>query len=185
MRSAVFFDRDGVLNQLVERDAGLASPRSAADFRLVPEAADVVSRLRAAGLGIFVVTNQPDVARGHLSEAELEEMHAQLRDRLAPDDIAVCPHDDRDRCLCRKPLPGMLYALSSRWSVDLTASVVVGDSWRDVEAGRRAGCRTVLLARPSLLPAPVPSGATAIVETLNDAAEWVLRNATSGMELRL
>jgi D-glycero-D-manno-heptose 1,7-bisphosphate phosphatase len=184
VRRAVFFDRDGVLNELVERGAGTASPRRVADFRLVPEAVDVIRRLRAAGLGIFVVTNQPDVARGYLSREELEQMHGLLRDRLAPDDIVVCPHDDADGCQCRKPLPGMLYTVASRWSVDLEASVLVGDSWRDVEAGRRAGCSTVLVAgfgRPGG-HAPGPDGPTAVVETLGEAAEWILQNIANGGE---
>lgn len=176
MRRAVFFDRDGVLNELVLRDGHGASPRRASDFQVTRGAAELVHRLRQAGLSIFVVTNQPDVARGYVPAAELDAMHVLLKKTLAPDDIAVCPHDDSDRCSCRKPQPGMLHTLATRWSIDLGASVVVGDSWRDVEAGWRAGCRTVLLVpagAPSETRAPRVT-ASVIVSTLDEAGDWIL-----------
>ncbi len=155
MRAAVFFDRDGTLVRLVQRDGRILSPRSLEDFMVLPGARDVVRRLRARGFSTFVVTNQPDVARGLLSDATLGSMHGRLRSEVELDDVAVCPHDDADHCLCRKPQPGMLIELAERWHVDLGASYMVGDSWRDVEAGRRAGCRTVLLG------AGEPGGVTA------------------------
>jgi D-glycero-D-manno-heptose 1,7-bisphosphate phosphatase len=144
-RQAVFLDRDGVLNALVARDGRAVSPRCLEDFRLLPEAAAHVQRLRGRGLLIFVMTNQPDVARGHLAAADLEEMHRRLKAAFELDDLAVCPHDDADRCSCRKPQPGMLLALAERWGVDLRRSFTVGDGWKDIEAGRRAGCRTILI----------------------------------------
>jgi D-glycero-D-manno-heptose 1,7-bisphosphate phosphatase len=144
-RRAVFMDRDGVLNALVERGGVGGSPRRREDFRLVPAAAEAVRRMHERGLLVFVITNQPDVARGHMSAAELEAMHETLRRSVRVDDIAVCPHDDTAGCACRKPQPGMLLSLAQRWNLDLKRSFVVGDSWRDVEAGRRAGCATIRL----------------------------------------
>ena len=154
MRRAVFFDRDGILNQVVLRGGGagggvvIGSPRALAEFTLTEGAAEVVSRLRRAGYLIFVVTNQPDIERGLLDPAELESMSAILREKVGVDEVVVCPHDDAAGCRCRKPKPGMLEELAARWGVDLGASYMVGDSWRDVEAGRAAGCVTVLLRRP-------------------------------------
>ena len=144
-RRAVFLDRDGVLNALVIRDGSAGSPRRREDFRVIAGADEAVRRLRERRLLVFVVTNQPDVARGHLPPAELDAMSAILASRVPVDEIAVCPHDDADECNCRKPKPGLLQRLAERWQVDLPRSFVVGDSWRDVEAGRRAGCRTILL----------------------------------------
>jgi D-glycero-D-manno-heptose 1,7-bisphosphate phosphatase len=144
-RRAVFLDRDGVLNALVMRDGRGVSPRRREDFRLIAGADEVVGRFRTLRLLVFVVTNQPDVARGHLPQAELDAMSAILAERVPVDEIAVCPHDDADGCDCRKPKPGLLQGLAERWQVDLPGSYAVGDSWRDVEAGRRAGCRTILL----------------------------------------
>lgn len=144
---AVFLDRDGVLNALVRRNGRPVSPRVPGDFRLFDDAYEALRALRSSGFRIFVVTNQPDIARGHLDSADLHEMLAIVRRELEVDDIAFCPHDDSDDCACRKPAPGMLLDLARRWNVDLRRSFMIGDSWRDVEAGRRAGCRTILIVR--------------------------------------
>jgi len=171
---AVFLDRDGVLTELVQRDGVAASPRRVADFRIVTGAATAVRRLREYGLRVFVVTNQPDVARGHLSLSELHQMHRLLADSIRPDEIACCPHDDEPVCACRKPKPGMILDLSTRWAVDLARSFVVGDTWKDVEAGRAAGCRTILVGEP--------------IQAQGVAADWVvptLEGAVSVMEREL
>jgi D-glycero-D-manno-heptose 1,7-bisphosphate phosphatase len=142
---AVFLDRDGVLNALVVRDGIAVSPRVLEDFAIVPDARASVARLKDAGFRVFVITNQPDIARGLMSNAVLDEMLCALRAEVPLDDIAVCTHDDADGCSCRKPRAGMLHTLAQRWQVDLRNSVVVGDSWRDMHAGRAASCKTVLL----------------------------------------
>jgi len=147
VRAAVFLDRDGVLNPLVEDEDGLRSPRVRDEFTLEPSARDAVVRLQRAGYLVFVVTNQPDLARGKLPLPELVAMNAEVRARLKVDDLRVCPHDDADGCGCRKPSPGMLRALARRWGVDLSESYMVGDTWRDIGAGRAAGCRTILVRR--------------------------------------
>jgi len=166
----VFLDRDGVLNEVVWRDGAPASPREEAEFVLREEAVGAVARLRAAGYRVFVVTNQPDVARGRLAPARLDAMHALLRSRVEIDDERVCPHDDAAGCECRKPRPGMLTELAGAWAVELAESFLVGDSWRDVAAGRAAGCRTVLLRRS------YNEGVEAdrVVDTLEEAADWIL-----------
>jgi D-glycero-D-manno-heptose 1,7-bisphosphate phosphatase len=142
---AVFLDRDGVLNALVMRDGVAVSPRSMEDFAIVPDARASVTRLKDAGFRVFVITNQPDIARGRMPKTVLDEMSSALRAELPLDDIAICTHDDRDDCACRKPRAGMLHTLAERWQVDLPRSVVVGDSWRDMRAGRAANCKTVML----------------------------------------
>lgn len=147
-RRAVFFDRDGVLNRVVMRDGEVSSPRSMTEFILAEGAVDAVARLRRAGYFIFVVTNQPDIARGLLDPGELEAMSSVLRSVLGVDEVRVCPHDDRDDCGCRKPRPGMLRDLATQWGLDLASSYIIGDTWRDMEAGRAAGCGTVLLRWP-------------------------------------
>jgi D-glycero-D-manno-heptose 1,7-bisphosphate phosphatase len=144
-RPAVFLDRDGVLNRVVLRDGRPASPRSLEELALEPHAAPASSALRAAGFLVFVVTNQPDLARGLLTPAVHEAIVERVRDAVAPDELVVCPHDDHDACACRKPRPGMLVRLAERWGVDLASSYMVGDSWKDMEAGRAAGCRVILI----------------------------------------
>ncbi len=144
---AVFFDRDGVLNYTVDRDGQPGSPRSLAEFVLYEGLDRIGQRLRDAGYRLFVVTNQPDITRGLLERAPLDQMHALLLQAIDIDEIAVCWHDDGDRCDCRKPLPGMLITLARTWGIDLGRSFMVGDSWRDAGAGAAAGCTTILLDR--------------------------------------
>ncbi|KMY68294.1 hypothetical protein AAU61_00890 [Desulfocarbo indianensis] len=172
MRRAVFLDRDGTLNHLVPRgDGSWASPRAAAEFELAAGAEEVVARLKKAGFLVLVATNQPDVARGFLSPAQLEEMHRLLATRLAVDEILVCPHDDADGCACRKPLPGMLLEAARRRAIDLGRSFMVGDSWKDMEAARRAGVTGILIAAE--YNQEVTCGLRA--ESLESACDYILR----------
>ena len=171
---AVFLDRDGVLNELVERSGQTVSPRVPSDFRLFDDATSAVARLRALQLRVFVVTNQPDLSRGLMDGSALIAMTDALRRALDVDEVLVCGHDDSDACACRKPAPGMLIDLAHRWRVDLSASFVIGDTWKDIEAGRRAGCRTVLLQRSSPADGTFDaSGADVTVGTLPEAVQYI------------
>jgi D-glycero-D-manno-heptose 1,7-bisphosphate phosphatase len=166
---AVFFDRDGVLSELVERDGIAVSPLRVEEFRIGRDALDAVCRIRQLGMRTFVVSNQPDIARGLLATEDLRAMNRMLQKALPIDEVMVCPHDDAARCQCRKPQPGMLLMLAERWNVDLGASFLIGDSWRDIEAGHRAGCTTILIA-PSLERS---TGAQAVVPSLAAAVSVV------------
>ena len=147
MTPAVFFDRDGVLNDIVERDGKPASPRSPEELIVAAGAKLVIDLLREMGFKIFVVTNQPDVRRGLMSDANLDAIHAKLSDHLQFDAIAACRHDNADACACRKPKPGLILDLAAAHHIDLSASWMVGDQDRDIACGTAAGVRTVLLAR--------------------------------------
>ncbi len=180
MNRAVFLDRDGVLNRALLREGSQASPRSLDEFELTPGAAGILRRLKAAGFLLICVTNQPELARGDLAPEALETMNAVLRRELPLDDLFVCPHDDAANCDCRKPKPGLVVRAAAKHDVDLGASFVIGDRWRDVEAGARAGCRTVFLdggyddRRPSVAP-------DATVRSLEEAASWVLSHAQASV----
>lgn len=144
-RRALFLDRDGVLNEALGGEPPRA-PSDPSELRLFPGVAERLAGLRAAGLLLVVVTNQPEVARGTLTAGALERIHDRLRRELpCLDEIAVCPHDDADGCGCRKPRPGLVTLAAERLGVDLSRSYLVGDRWRDVEAGRAAGCTTILV----------------------------------------
>ena len=145
MERAVFLDRDGVLNRSAVRDGHPFAPTSLEEFQLLPGVVEAVSQLRAAGFRLIVVTNQPEVATGKLPRAVLEQMHERLRAWLPLDDIKVCPHLEADACECRKPKPGMLLVAAREQGLDLGRSFMVGDRWRDVSAGRAAGCRTIFV----------------------------------------
>lgn len=147
-QQAAFLDRDGVLVEAIVRDGSAVAPTSLAEFRLVPNAGEQVRRLKAAGLPCYVVTNQPEIARRLIDWSTLDAMHSLLCAELPIDDIFVCPHEQADHCACRKPLPGLLKQAEAKWAVNLSGSVMLGDRWSDVAAGRAAGCRTILLERP-------------------------------------
>src|SRR5205823_1841557 len=127
LASAVFLDRDGVLAQEIVIDGVARAPLLFTDFHLFDDAHTQVSRLVAAGLRCYVFTNQPEVARGLLPLSELDAMHRHLRDTIAVEDVRVCPHDDADACVCRKPKPGMLLDFASTFGINLERSFVVGD----------------------------------------------------------
>jgi D-glycero-D-manno-heptose 1,7-bisphosphate phosphatase len=143
---AVFLDRDGVLADVVWREGTPAAARVVSEFRLTANAA-MLEPLRLAGMHAFVVTNQPDVARGLLSPAALALMTQQVCTALQVDDVRCCLHDDFDECACRKPGAAMILELAVQWRVDLRGSYVVGDTWRDMAAARAADCRGVLISR--------------------------------------
>ena len=154
-RGAVFLGRDGVLNAVVDRWT------SAEQLQLLPGAAAAIRRINQSEYLTVVVSNQPAVARGWLSEAELERIHAKLDTQLGTaraylDRVCYCPHDPAPEsagglpeyqvsCPCRKPAPGMILAAAAEFNIDLPRSWMVGDRTDDIEAGKRAGCRTILL----------------------------------------
>ena len=146
-RRAVFLDRDGVLTRTEIQNGKPYAPKSIEFFYILPEALPATEALHKAGLLLIVVTNQPDVGNGVVSQHVIEEMHKRLRKSLPVDDIRVCYHSQKDNCLCRKPKPGMLLNASKDWNIDLTKSFMVGDRWNDVVAGRSQGCFTIFIDR--------------------------------------
>jgi transaldolase len=142
---AVFLDRDGVLVAPEMRNGRGYAPRSLAAFRIYPDAAESLARLKAAGYLLVVVTNQPDIGNGLVSADVVDEMHRLLAQALPIDRIEMCPHSQSEGCDCRKPKPGMLINAARHYGIDLAASVMVGDRFSDMEAGRAAGCRTVFM----------------------------------------
>ncbi len=139
-RRAVFLDRDGVINRAVVRDGKPYPPDSLEELEILPGVAQALARLRTAGFLNVVVTNQPDVATGKQRREVVQAMNELLSSRLALDAVKVCYHVDADDCGCRKPRPGMLLEAARELGVDLGASYMVGDRWRDVGAGQAAGC---------------------------------------------
>ncbi len=174
LKRAVFLDRDGVLNRAIVRDGKPFSPASLAELEILPEAAACLAELKRLGYLLVVVTNQPEVGRGTLAPGTLEEMHAALRAQLPLDDILCCFHDDAAGCECRKPRPGLLLEAARRYGIDLAGSFLIGDRWRDIEAGAAAGCRTVWIDYGYRERAPGVE-ADARVESLGEAVWWIGR----------
>lgn len=176
-RRAVFLDRDGVLNRAILRDGRPFAPARLSELEILPDASPCLERLRRGGFLLLVVTNQPEVSRGTQSLAEIEEMHRILKAQLPIDDFFVCGHDDADRCTCRKPLPGLLLRAAGQYGVSLPDSYLIGDRWKDVDAGHAAGCRTVWIDHgyQERGPTAPPSARTA---SLQQAVDYVLADAT-------
>jgi D-glycero-D-manno-heptose 1,7-bisphosphate phosphatase len=170
-RPAVFLDRDGVLTEAFVRDGVPTPPRTLAEFRVLPGVAEACLGLRQVGFVLVVVTNQPDIARGTQARAEVDKMNERLRCLVPLDEIRVCPHDDADRCICRKPKPGMLLDAADRLGLDLGRSASVGDRWRDIEAALRAGVTAIHVDRH--YDEQPPAGAHAVVADLPEAAAWI------------
>jgi D-glycero-D-manno-heptose 1,7-bisphosphate phosphatase len=148
MSRAVFLDRDGVINQVILKNGKLFSPRTLDEFVLCDGIAAFLAGSKKAGFLNIVITNQPDVARGLVDFRTIQAMHDYVKRNLPVDDILFCPHDDADNCRCRKPKPGMLIDAAAKWKIDLGVSFMMGDQRKDVEAGKNAGCITILLDRP-------------------------------------
>ena len=171
-RRAVFLDRDGVLNRALLHDGRPVPPASLAELEITPGAGAALENLRAAGYLLIVVSNQPDVARGRQTREAVEEINARLRRELPLDEIRVCYHDEGDGCSCRKPAPGMLHDAAREHGISLEDSFMVGDRWRDMEAGERAGTRTIFVDHhyDERRPARVHAEVASVV----DAARWIL-----------
>jgi transaldolase len=169
---AVFLDRDGVLNQALVSDGKPGAPASLDQFSIVPEAVTCLHELKKKNFSLIVVTNQPDVARGNQSLANVEEMHRRLREALPIDEILVCYHDDAENCSCRKPRPGLLIDAQRLHGLDLSRSFLIGDRWKDVDAGNAAGCKTILIdyRYRERKPATEP---TVRVTSLREAVKWI------------
>lgn len=139
---ACFLDRDGVINRAIVKEGKPYPPRGLSDFEILPGVAEALKALREAGYLLIVVTNQPDVARGTQKKEVVEAMHWQLLTDLPIDDIEVCYDEASERY---KPLPGMILDAAKKHQIDLASSYMVGDRWRDVGAGKAAGCFTIFI----------------------------------------
>jgi len=146
-KKAVFLDRDGVINRkLSEHDY----VKKWSEFRFLPNVAEAIKKLNKNFL-VIIVSNQRGIARGIMSKEDVEVINMRMKKELEKrnariDGIYFCPHDDKDNCNCRKPKPGMLLKAAQDFKIDLKKSYIIGDDFADVEAGKRAGCETILVS---------------------------------------
>lgn len=175
MKRAIFLDRDGVINRALVRDGKPYPPSSVAETVILPGVGEALVALHNAGYLLIVVTNQPDVARGATSRAEVEAINHYLNAHLTLDEFRTCYHDSADECDCRKPRPGSLLSAASQYSIDLARSYMVGDRWRDIEAGARAGCKTIFIDYG--YDETQPEAPDFTVTSLLEASKIILREA--------
>jgi D-glycero-D-manno-heptose 1,7-bisphosphate phosphatase len=177
LKRAVFLDRDGVVIEAAVRDGKPYPPTNADSMRIPAGTRNVLARLKECGYLLVVVTNQPDVARGRQTREAVDEMNRRLQAELPLDDVLTCYHDDADDCECRKPQPGLIHRAAQRYGIDLSESYLIGDRWRDIDAGANAGCKTILIDHGYSERAPA-STPDARVGSLSDAVEWIFRTST-------
>jgi histidinol-phosphate phosphatase family protein len=176
MKRAVFLDRDGVIN--VFRGPG-EFVKSWDEFSFMPGVAEQLRRLRHAGFALVLVTNQSGVGRGIMTLADLQHIHDSMQRELnddALDAIYFCSHHPDDNCDCRKPSPRMIQDACREHGIDAKKSFLVGDSGRDIEMGRAAGCVTILCrqnlpVREKMKPEYRPDQ---MMRTLSEAVDWIL-----------
>ncbi len=141
----IFLDRDGIINDVVLRDSKVESPRTVSEFKIRPEFINFYKEIDTGGFNLFVISNQPDIARNKMDIKELEMMTEQLNSNFSFKEISYCIHDDSDNCNCRKPKPGMIINLLDKYNLQKEESILVGDSSKDISAGKNAGIKTVVL----------------------------------------
>jgi D-glycero-D-manno-heptose 1,7-bisphosphate phosphatase len=173
---AAFLDRDGVINYKAPEGAYI---RTWWEIRFIPGAMGAVAKLNSSGYQVFVVTNQRGIAIQKVRVEDLAEIHRSMKEEFARagadiSEIYYCPHDISEMCLCRKPHPGMLLRAAREFNIDLQVSWMIGDSPKDVQAGERAGCHTVLLGSHAIA-ARASSRPTLLAEDLASAANQILK----------
>lgn len=171
-QQAIFLDRDGVINKAVIKDGKPYPPATVADLCIPDDASVALNQLKAAGFLLIGITNQPDVARGTMTRCIVESINIKLMQVLPLTEIKVCYHDNSHQCDCRKPKPGMLLQAAHEYEIDLNRSFMIGDRWKDIEAGQCAGCKTIWIKNNYLEPAP--QQAHFIVNSLSEAVRCIL-----------
>lgn len=179
MRRAVFLDRDGVINRAIVCEGKPYPPTTVEEFEILPGVEGAIFALRRAGFFIVVVTNQPDVATGKQRREVVDVLHDKLREEGLCDEIKVCYHVDADGCACRKPRAGMLIEAANQWQIDLGLSFMVGDRWRDVAAGKAAGCYTFFIDYK--YSEQCPESPDMVVASLEEAANFILQSRQLGI----
>lgn len=171
MKRAVFLDRDGVIIRTNVRDGKPFAITSLDEFKVLEGAEEALLKLRKAGFLNIVVSNQPDVVTGKTERAVVEAINSKLMEDLAIDEIRVCYEVDGPDATCYKPRPGMLLDAAKKHDIDLGRSYMVGDRWRDVGAGKAAGCHTVFI--DCGYDEALPENPDDIVGSLAEAADLI------------
>ena len=177
MKTAVFLDRDGVINKARIVEGKPQSAKSLEELVVLPGVKESITDLHTMGLEVIVVTNQPDVARERLTKEKVYEIESQLKELLRIRYFYTCFHDDVDDCMCRKPRAGLLLTAAQDLDVNLLNSYLVGDRWKDIEAGQSVGCRCFFI--DNAYSEKKPNQPFTAVTSLKDAVK-VIRRAQNG-----
>ena len=171
LNRAVFLDRDGVINEVQLRNGRPYPPDSFEDLKIFKDVPESLKKLKTLGFQLIVVTNQPDVGRGTQKKEIVECINDYLLKELNIDAFYVCWHGYDGECNCRKPLPGLLLKAAKERKIDLKQSFMIGDRWRDIDAGHAAGCRTIFIDRNYEESLQIHPEIT--LESISEASDWV------------
>lgn len=167
---AVFLDCDGVLNTAIIKDGKPVAPKTIAELDIPAEVKPALEQLKAAGYLLICVTNKPDIERGWMTQADVDAIFNKIRHDLPLDDVCVCYSEKSD---CYKPKPGLLLDATKKYDIDLDRSFMIGDRWRDIEAGQNASCKTIWIDRHYAEKKPNPP-ASYTCTSLKEAVQWIL-----------
>ena len=142
---AVFLDRDGTLNKVYIKKGLPISPPTFNKLKIIEGVKKSINKLKKLNFMCIMITNQPDVARAKIKKKTVVKMNSFIKSKLKLDDIFVCYHDDKHKCKCRKPKPGLLIQASKKWKIDFSKSFMIGDRWKDISAGKKVGCKTIFI----------------------------------------
>jgi len=190
MSKAVFLDRDGVINELIYYpEQGIVdSPFTPEQFRLFPWAGKSIKQLSKAGYKVIVVSNQPGIAKGYLSRKGFERIRGKMISELEAQGVFIdgeyyCFHHPEAKvkslkvnCKCRKPKPGLLLQAAQEHDICLTDSWFIGDGLTDVQAGKKAGCKTILLGR-------MKCDLCSLMDELNARPDYIAKNLSEAVRL--
>jgi D-glycero-D-manno-heptose 1,7-bisphosphate phosphatase len=172
MKVAVFIDRDGVINQNVFIHGIPTPPKSTQDVKIIEGVFQAIDILKANQIIPVVVTNQPDVFRGTISKDEVLAINQHISLLTGIEHFYTCFHDDSSLCHCRKPLPGLIFDASNDLDIDVSRSFLVGDRWRDIQAGQEAGCKSFFIDYQ--YPEKQPNPPFVRVQSLMAAVEMIM-----------
>lgn len=167
---AIFLDSDGVLNTAIIKDGKPVAPTSLAELEIPDEVKPALEKLKSAGYLLICVSNKPDIERGLMTQATVDSIFNKIRHDLPLDDVFICYKENSD---CYKPKPGLLLDATNKYNIDLTQSFMIGDRWRDIEAGQNTPCKTIWIDRGYTEKKPNPP-ADFTTHSLSEAAEWIL-----------
>jgi D-glycero-D-manno-heptose 1,7-bisphosphate phosphatase len=171
-KSVVFLDRDGVINKARVINGKPYPARSLEELVLLPGVKESISDLQSANFEIVVVTNQPDVARKTLNKETVLKIHSEIQKLLGIRYFYTCFHDNSDDCQCRKPKSGLLLAAAEELKINLRKSYLVGDRWKDVEAGQNLGCKCFFINNE--YEEKKPNQPYIAVDSLHDAVRIIM-----------
>ena len=167
-KSAVFLDRDGVINKTVIKNGKPFAPTIIDDIQLLSGVVEAVRILDGLGFKLIIVTNQPDVAKGLITKHQLAEFHKKISRETGLRHFYVCIHDEEDQCECRKPKTGLFEEAAKDLGINFASSYMIGDRWKDVQAGQELGCSCFFIDNQYLERRPPPPFST--VRSLLEAA---------------